>query len=372
MTVLLGCAPTSHEGPHGPRNGVGAGAGGDAGVIATMVTDDAGLPLATGGDGGLSDNCGIQNFMLQKGLPPDLLIVLDRSGSMADAPSGGGGSKWSQVGSAINTTVSQLQGQIAWGLETFPSDMDCGTSSMLDVPVGLMSAAAINSAISGKMPGGNTPTRAAIGTAAAYLNALSDGRPKYILLATDGEPNCAPAGATCMCPGGGTPNAMNQCCLATLCIPCIPAPAGGDDNQGAEDAIAAAATAGVSTFVVGIATDPGADTVLNKMAENGKGAQPGATKYYPVGSSAALVSTINVIASQIISCTLPLTTPPPHPEYVKITADGVEMAKDPSHTNGWDFGPNNTSIHLYGAACNQLQSMTPPQVKAVYGCPPVT
>jgi len=44
----------------------------------------------TGGGGGSDNNCGVQNFMLTKGGTPDLLIVQDRSGSMADPATSGG------------------------------------------------------------------------------------------------------------------------------------------------------------------------------------------------------------------------------------------------------------------------------------------
>src|SRR6185295_2759677 len=124
-------------------------------------------------------------------------------------------------------------------------------------------------------------------------------------------------GGACTCPGGGMPNAQNECCLGPRCSACIAAV-----SSGAEDAVAAAAMQDSSTFVVGVATGSGAEAVLNKMAVNGKTARPGATKYYPVSSSTELVNTINSIAGQIISCNLPLGTPPAHPEFVKISIDG--------------------------------------------------
>src|SRR5438094_173159 len=82
----------------------------------------------------------------------------------------------------------------------------------------------------GSSPDGLTPTTAAIDAAVNYLSGAidSDGHPKYILLATDGEPNCG---------------------------------SGADDNAAAEQAVANAATKGIHTFVVGIGTGNGNETV---------------------------------------------------------------------------------------------------------------
>jgi hypothetical protein len=312
--------------------------------------------------------------MLQKGLPPDLLIVLDRSGSMGDAPPAGGGTKWDQMTAAIDTTVMTLQGQIKWGLEMFPSDDSCGVSASVDVPVASMNAAAISSAIGGKMPNGSTPTADAIHMAASYLSAVTDSNPKYILLATDGEPNCAAATSptSCTCPPG-TMMMNGQCCLPILgCIPCPTSGAGGPDDAGAEQAVSDAAAMGIDTFVVGIATDSSADAVLNQMAQNGKTARPGMTQYYPVGSQADLVATVNTIAGQIISCSFPLATPPAHPEDVSVDVGAQTVPRDPAHANGWDFGPGQMSIQFYGSFCTMLQSGAINSVEAVYGCGPVS
>src|SRR5437762_1218559 len=74
----------------------------------------------TGGIGGAGPpqdalNCGVETFPLRRGLPPDLLIVLDRSGSMNESPASGGASKWAQATTAINMTVAQLQSSIKFG-----------------------------------------------------------------------------------------------------------------------------------------------------------------------------------------------------------------------------------------------------------------
>jgi von Willebrand factor type A domain len=306
------------------------------------------------------------------------LIILDRSGSMADSPSSGGASKWDQMTTAIDTTVTQLQGQIKWGLEMFPHDNDCGVSTSVDVPIGANDAAAISSSIAAQMPDGSTPTTAAINAGAQYLSTVADSNPKYILLATDGEPNCstgmtAPGGA-CTCPAGTTPSGTS-CCILGVCLPCTTLSAtgaGGDDTAAAEQAVTAAATAGVHTFVIGIATDPGADGVLNQMAQNGLEARPGATQYYPVANQNDLVTAVNTIAGQIISCSFAMQQAPPNPDFVEIDVNNSKVPRDTTHMDGWDFGPGDLSIQFYGSYCMSLQNGSVMNVEAIFQCMPVS
>lgn len=379
--ALSGCGPTSPN-----RNGNGNGSGNGAGTgngtgngtgsgTGTGTGADGGTGTGTGGGGNHADgggnNCGVQNFMLQKGLPPDLLIVLDRSGSMSDSVVSGDPSKWTQVTSAIDSSVMALQGQIKWGLEMFPSDDSCGVSASVDVPIAANNASAISGAIAGKSPGGSTPTADAITTGAKYLAGLTDSNPKYIVLATDGEPNCASAASgTCTCPPPLTQNGT-QCCLATACLPCA-ATAGGADDAGAEKAISDAATTGINTFVIGIAADSSDDAVLNQMAVNGKTARAGATKYYPITNQTDFQMAVNTIAGQIISCTFPLQMAPARPDLVTVSEGAQSVPHDTTHMNGWDFGPNNMSIQFYGTWCTMLQSGSASNVQAVYGCPPIS
>src|SRR5207302_1728119 len=122
-------------------------------------------------------------------------------------------------------------------------------------------------------PGGATPTTGAIKAAVNfYMGSVdSNGHPKYLLLATDGEPNCS---------------------------------SGSNDSAAAEQAIADAATAGIHTFVVGIGTGNGNEAVLTQMAMNGKepNMTAGQKPYYEVSSTADLTTALNKITGQLISC----------------------------------------------------------------------
>jgi hypothetical protein len=287
-------------------------------------------------------NCGEQTFMLQR-LPPDLLIVQDQSGSMMEPPAGGGASKWTQMTGAINMALGASQAQQArWGIVFFPNDGFCGAATTPDVPIGASAQGAIQSALARHSPNGGTPTQAAIRAATSYLVALQDTNPKFIVLATDGEPNCGLGGFD------------------------------GADDAGAEQAITDAKNMGINTFVIGISADTIADGVLNQMAQNGGEARPnGPPLYYSVQNQSDFVNAIAAITGTVVSCTFPLTMAPPYPDRVTITANGMVIPRDLTHGNGWDFGAGNRTITFYGPYCMQLQNGVIVNLQAIFGCPPI-
>jgi hypothetical protein len=382
LVAFAGVFGCSQANPGRTNSSGGNNGGTNSGSTAGTGGSTAGTGGTTAGTTGGPDpsqppdpNCGVQDFMLQKGLPPDLLIVLDKSGSMSDDPGNGMGSKWDQITAAINQTVSALQGQIKWGLEIFPHDNDCGVSTSVDVPIASNNATAISTAITNSGgPNGSTPTTAAIKAGTTYLQSVTDSNPKYLMVATDGEPNCSSGGGTpgmCSCPAP-LMEMNGQCCLLGACIPCPSSVAGGPDDAAAEQAVTDAATAGYHTFVVGIAADSTADGILNIMAKNGLEARAATPSYYPVTSTSDLVTAINTIAGQIISCNFALQMAPPMPTYVSVQINGMDVPRDTTHMNGWDYGPGNLSIQFYGSVCTQLQGGNVMDVKAIFGCTPVS
>ncbi|MEO6952889.1 MAG: vWA domain-containing protein [Polyangia bacterium] len=356
----------------GPNQGRDTSSGGSG----KDLSSEHGLPgdgsddMSIEPSGDFSAQCGVQNFMLQKGLPPEVMIVLDRSSSMTtDFDSG---TRWSKVTDAVKQVVTSLQGQIGWGLTVFPHDNDCGTSASVDVAIAPMNATAIGMQISSYLPDGNTPTGDAINKAAAYMASRTTTNPKYLLLSTDGEPNCGTIGTSCMCVFGGTPDAQGQCHVSGVPVgACVVVPTD-DGTSKAEAALSAAAAQGIHTFVIGVASDSSDGAELDTLATNGGEPRAGSPKYYAVGSEADLVTAVTTIASQIISCSFGVTTPPPTDQtLVTIKLNGSDLGRDPTHMNGWDFSTNLSSLNFYGAACATLQADPNATVQAIYACPPV-
>jgi hypothetical protein len=185
-----------------------------------------------------------------------------------------------------------------------------------------------------------TPTRVAVQKAAQFMTSRTSSNPKYLLLATDGLPNCL----------GGKRDAA--------------------DASGAVQAIADAASRGVKTFVVGIATAKDTShATLNLMAEAGQVPRKDPTRYYPVASRDEFVSVLETIAGQIASCTFALDRAPPSPDDVAVDADGMRVSRDAA--TGWSYGPQMKSVVLSGSWCDRLNSGAVKNVQITFGCPGV-
>jgi hypothetical protein len=298
-------------------------------------------------------NCQNQPFTIVAP-PPDLLIVLDRSGSMNESPDGYDCrfdptcvSKWTQVTAAINQVVARTEKSIRWGLKFFGNDAVCGITPGAAVDPALKNAAAIAAAIADptNQPASRTPTRAAELSAGQYLQTLAatDSTSKFVLLATDGEPNCVEGSDD-----------------TTI-----------DDTAAAIGSVGTVKGMGFPTFVIGIATEGGtADTTLNSMATTG--GYPltgGTTQYYSVMTTDDLVTALNRIQTIAMGmCTFPLGTPDPHsdPTKVTVTVDGVVSPKD--DPNGWHYEPGMSSITFSGTTCDYLMKGTLKTVQVLYGC----
>jgi hypothetical protein len=359
--VVTSC--TFNPGPAGSAQSTGANPGTATGVTGGLPSGSAGSGLAGGaGANGMTgaaattpspdgSNCGLQQYGLAN-VPPDMLIVLDRSGSMnQDAagkmcdPTTGCMQKWPQMSAGIDQVVMSTQGSIRWGLKYFPddeADMSCNVAGPPAVMVAPMNYTGIHGNLSMTLanPGGRTPTAAAVMSGATYLRGVNDPNPKYILLATDGEPNC----------GGGN--------------------GGNSDRAGAVAAVRASAMAGIPVYVVGIGNVAASVTTLNMMAAAGGRPKMGGTEqYYPVSNTAELVTALTTISMQIASCSFGLAMVPPVPTNVGVYADGQRINQDPTHQNGWDYGAGMRSIELFGATCDNVKNMTTKNVQAIFGCP---
>jgi hypothetical protein len=335
-----------------PSGGAGqvGGPGGDVGIT------------GSGGAGGMS--CGQATVPIMP-LPPDILIVQDKSLSMAQNASGNncnttGCSKWSQVSAAIEAVVSSPTGaQVNWGLVFFGANSTCGVApnGTATVPVApaATSAPAIQAAFIATQPQSYTPTETAMNSAVTYLQTLTDPNPKFILLATDGLPNCPPGGANMA-----------------------------DDSPGAETAVTNAVAAGFKTFVVGIATasDAMATSTLNTMAVNGGEPQAscptgtaGCTQYYSVTDTASLETALNNIIGLVASCTISLANAPKGFTNIVISATdastGAPVAIPQDPTNGWSYDATMANVILNGTACSSLQSGTYSDFNFNYACPGV-
>jgi hypothetical protein len=198
----------------------------------------------------------------------------------------------------------------------------------------------------------------------------------YVVLATDGGPNCN-AAAVCnasMCQdniegvGGCTPNGVN-CCQnpngsAEDCLDASPTSAG----------VQAIAALGIPVFVVGVpGSEPYAD-LLDQLATEGQTARPAKPLYYAVNPTdqSALVEALSAIAAKITaSCTLSLSAPPSDPGKLNVFLDEQPLAQQSSDGGSPNWTLDGSTVTILGDACQSIQSGRVLDVRVVAGCPTV-
>ena len=300
----------------------------------------------------MNGECAHKDFDLSR-QPAEILIVLDRSGSMKEVPSGSTGTtKWSLVVPGVNEVVTATDASVSWGLKVFPEGegKECiaaSVTSAIPVPIAANNAAAVTAQVTATTPEGNgTPTGDAIKAAVTYLKTLSSTNPKFILLATDGEPSCA----------GTTKDS-------------------GDAHTYAVQAVTDAASAGIKTVVVGVATTKSSATrVLNEMAVAGQMARTDSTspdtKFYLASTKDELVKALEQITGQVSGCVFELSSTPPDPDNIAVHVNDMTAPRDATRMNGWDYtSADNNRVEIYGSWCDQIKSATSRQVNFVLGCP---
>jgi hypothetical protein len=353
VSALGGCTFSPGAAGSGIGPAGGAGSTGSSGVTGRGGSTGTGTGNSSaGGDIGQdAGDCGQSNHGAMK-TPGDLLLIQDKSGSMNNDfqdqnNCAGAMCKWPTMTMALNQVIAQTQASINWGLKFFANNNTCQVNAGVAIAPAPNNAAAIATLIGNTNPGGNTPTRAAVETGTAYMRTFNSPNPKYILLATDGQPNCNP-----------DPNNGGN---------------GVADDAGAIAAVANAYAggSGIPVFVVGIGNLAMSVQTLNSMATMGGKAQPADAMgrvYFPADNQAQLIAALNTISGQVLSCNFMLDSAPPVPSNILVRSqNNTVIPKDP--TNGWSYGPGNLSIVINGTYCDQIKAGTITSVGTIYGCP---
>ena len=319
------------------------------------------------GTGGGVEGCNPQTFTLQQAPPPEVYLVIDRSGSMNDPGATMGMTKWDELKSAADTALTQFESQIHFGVLLYPTGQECQTSGP-QVAFADNNKQAIMNEINNTVPAGGTPTAAALNNAAASLSSLGSlESPKFVILATDGGPNCNyfltanPCTCTNATPDYCCTNFPGACFFGSSCL----------DDKGTLDTIKELkGTHNIDTFVIGLAGTDEYKDLLNQMAKDGgRPQQGGMTDYYAVADQAQLLSAMQTIAVSVISCQNQLESAPQVPDGVSIYVDGKVVPHDKTKTNGWDYTDDtHTVIELYGAACEGIQDGEEHKITATFEC----
>lgn len=351
LVLALGCAPSS-TGSNNENETQNSNDTHDAAVTADGAVNGPDATIYIDADVGFDAQiCGAQTEeieIINLGDPPDLLIVLDRSGSMMLAPGINpmGTSKWQIMKESLQAVLDARDSNIRFGLTVFPTDDACGVDPGARVEIALNNGSAIVQYLNSTSPNGNTPAQFALQEALAYYGTIAPNpEGQYVLFATDGIPNC----------GGDPPNVDI------------------DSNAETVQAVEDLAAAGIHTFVLGFGGLFGLDSqVLNDAAQAGLEPKPNGPPYfYHADDSATLQSALDTIAGGIItpSCSFELTSLPPEAEDVAVYFDGVAVPRSPGHNDGWDYHPDASTITFFGSYCDALQSGQVQDVDFIFGCP---
>ncbi|MBA3545942.1 MAG: VWA domain-containing protein [Nannocystis sp.] len=310
-----------------------------------------------------------------KPVVPNMMLVLDKSGSMVADPAGYWDhdadaatpkiTRWNSLYQTVQSIVNDFNDSINFGANLFPGKAAkavydpgaCIVNANVEIPVAPKNKDAVLNGIpqAGDISiRGGTPTFRGITAALNHLKTLDPAVPRAMLLLTDGAANCIE--------GAGVPG--NYAPLFEVY------------DQALHTLVADAWTKdGIPTYVVGIDTknevsnntndgNPNSTntyTKLNELAlDGGKPKDDPVEKFYNAANQIQLKDALDAIAKDAISCVIPIDEEPGAPEKTKVLVGGVEvpMVMDCAVENGWVYtnpmGPYD-AIELCGTACGDLK-----------------
>jgi hypothetical protein len=260
--------------------------------------------------------------------------------------------------------------------------MPGGSDIDVDVQAGDKALSMVTKALADADATGGTPTAAALARALEYYTKGAgkelDGG-KYVLLATDGGPNCndalsCDADACTVNIDEQCPMAVDNCCDAALAGE--GAQSGCLDDAETLDRIAALHDAGIDTFVVGIPGSEAYTKALDAFAKAGGRARAKAPFYYQVSASGSadsgLTTVLETITTGLIkSCRLQLGSMPPALDKLNVEIDGTPVPQ--MGDDGWKLDTDTTppTVELLGETCRHLEEDGAQSVKVTFGCPTV-
>ena len=303
----------------------------------------------------IGGDCGGFVFQFEQ-VPPNLLILLDRSGSMDGEVPGTGQNRWEVARDAIFQVTTEFNESIDFGLATYSSCLPGGCSAgTIVVPILPLAAPLIQDFLDGTVGVGSSDG----------MGVAGDGRIEYLcdsgnpetstgvaLQALVGEPSLqdpARTNAILLLTDGGE---SSECT---------------DDIDGPGGAANLLAQAGpVQTFAVGMG---GASLdQLQEIATAGGTDMP-----YFADQPADLQMALAAIAAAVASCTFQLDEVPPDPDQIYIFFDDDPAGVPVDPANGWTYDPATNTITFHGSACMSIQDGSVVEIDIVYGCnmPPV-
>jgi len=347
-------------------------------------------------------------------LPPNIMLLLDKSGSMKE--------RIVCSSPPCPTRIEELRGAMKnflensrelseedprplgrFGLTLYPTNEECNGPTGFEYPLVTSDNEAelqarideiqkyiyeeLDETKNPDMIRGGTPTAAALEYLRKHIPEFQkkeNDRENFILLLTDGLPNCDTEASREECPQGE--------CICTLFYTnptqqqkeeegtCTPlgrtrCPSGrGELNCLVESktlrVIRQLAEQGVQTVVIGFGaelTSGLAHSVLNEMAKAGsdfrkcsQSSNPNCVAYYPAGNKDELIRVLRDISAVIdpAPCTFRLSGTPSSPGLLVVYVEEKRIEPGPN-TYVYNQGDNTVSFHKSGELCPRLKASTP-------------
>jgi len=391
--LLTGCGGADAEGdgfrgnqpPSGGAGGRAGSSGGDpAGEGGSSGTGDFGNP--DGGtvvfdagpiDSGSADpdeiDCGgtaVEPVIMMETIPGNVLLVFDRSGSMAeDFSDTDTRPRWEVAREAVFNAIEPLKDVVNVAAIFFPHTPACtdddsccvpelGTAPQIDFMPGADFLAAWDGFWSTAAEvDGSTPTLEALQVAGAALAARAgtlEGTTTVVLI-TDGDPRCSLEAASNDFP------TVEEIADRVLQLSALP-------TQWLTD--------GIATHVLGL---PGTEAAHAVTVLNGIALAGGTTEHLSAADPMLLQNEIAAIVGESVttsfdSCSIGLPHQPPNVDDVVLVVveSGVEqsVARDLGAGGGWTLvgSGDDMSIILQGELCNQARAGAYDKISVVFGC----
>lgn len=294
------------------------------------------------------------------------------------------GNKWSTIINVLGQLVVDLGPRVKIGAAVFPNTRtnldECGPGLEVfaptqgDTPPGWLgpTGVALLTTLGHLSPFGATPTAVTLKALQPQLQALPG--KTYVVLATDGGPNCNPTAA---CAGdqcqpniesiaGCAPTGPN-CCTGVNNLAC-------NDGEPTKSAVAAITASGIPVYVVGVPGSAPYARLLNELAQAGGTARTpdagaGTTQYYDVNSTdqTAFEAALRNVAARVTgSCTMQLNTAPTDPGLVNVFLNEKPLAQD----GNWTLTGQTVTI-VDPKTCQSILNGDVLDVRVVVGCPTV-
>lgn len=316
-------------------------------------------PPAVETDGGLC----VRSRVTLEQRTPEILFVVDQSRSMENNLLGepaepGETRRWDILGDALVAALRDREDDLGFGVLMFPDAPDpissieqaCRVNNALELPLGPADLAGLDRLFDNETPIGGTPTAAALRTARGFVEGAPEGVQRFVVLATDGAPNCNPEPPilppACFCTSDDIDTCLDPEVGPFQCL----------DDTAAVDAVTALSTEdGVPVYVIGIDDPrrPEFAATLDAMALAGTRPRPeGGRRFYDVQAPADLDDALETITQSIEECVFYLTRGVDPLELETLEFEGQVLRRDTSQSEGWDITNEAAGeLSLFGSTC---------------------